>query len=126
MASMRSSTYRSMSKSPRFTGVTNGKNAYYLQEGMKTIQSKLGKKNKMSASQSYGLMKKKNPQFDSQTYIHNQTHNQGLATSKVFSSDKFMTANRSNSPRLNISRKKPVKIKINKHTDLKKNQRNLN
>jgi hypothetical protein len=87
---------------------------------MKSIQSKLGKKGKVNArSQNYGL---KSNGFKSSKYGQNLTHTQNLANSNIYASGKFRGSNRSNSPRLNLSQKKPIKIKINKHSRSKLNR----
>lgn len=116
---MRSSTQRSLSKSNRFNGLSTSRlQGYYLQEGMKSIKSKLGSHGKLNNSQGYKARNQNT--FKSSQYVHNQTVNTGgISKSKIFVSDQFRTHNRSNSPKLNLSYKKPIKIKINKNIDYK-------
>lgn len=125
MASMRSSTYRSMSKSQKIhlnaTNHNKSKQGYYLKKGVKHIHasSKTGL-NKFNSHRGYGL-DKQNKFKSSSNLAHTLTQAPGLGSNRVFQSDKFRSSNRSNSPRLNLSSiKNPIKIKIKKHSDIQK------
>lgn len=122
---MRSSTYRSMSKSQKIhlnaTNHNKSKQGYYLKKGVKHIHasSKTGL-NKFNSHRGYGL-DKQNKFKSSSNLAHTLTQAPGLGSNRVFQSDKFRSSNRSNSPRLNLSSiKNPIKIKIKKHSDIQK------